>query len=128
MKRNDRSAQALRIQQGGALVLAAWPKLAPVWSISGCGLIDIFRQRGQSATAGVAEHGTISMSFENEDPTTSVQTITSKMEVIESALEAFATHLRQLDNAGFSMASIHLNAAIERLNSEKVALAKQLKI
>ncbi len=68
------------------------------------------------------------MSSENEHPTATVGTITSKMEVIDSALEAFATQLQLLDSAGFSMASIHLNAAIERLNSEKVALAKQLKI
>lgn len=50
----------------------------------------------------------------------------SKMDVIDAALETLGTHLQELDNAGFSMASIHLNAAIERLRIEKIALEKQL--
>lgn len=68
------------------------------------------------------------MSTKNEDLTAFGQTIASKMEVIEAALQVFPIHLQRLDSAGFSMASIHLNSAIERLRCEKVALSKQLKI
>lgn len=68
------------------------------------------------------------MSFENEHPDIAGPIKRSKMEVIDSAIESLQLQLHELDNAGFSMASIHLNAAIERLRSDKVALAKQLKI
>lgn len=68
------------------------------------------------------------MSFESEHPTATGSTKTSKMDVIDSALEALGLQLLTLDSAGFSIASIHLNAAIEHLRSEKVALTKQLKI
>ena len=68
------------------------------------------------------------MSFEDEHPTPARQINASKMDVIDSALKAFAFHLQQLDNTGFSIASVHLNAAIERLNTENIALTKEFKI
>lgn len=67
------------------------------------------------------------MPSDNEQQHESGRKIASKMEVIDSALDIFEVHLKKLDIAGLSMASIHLNDAIERLRSERVCLANKLK-
>jgi hypothetical protein len=53
---------------------------------------------------------------------------TSKMDVIETALEVLVLQMKILDIAELTMVSAHLNEAIERLHSEKIALATKLKI
>ena len=67
------------------------------------------------------------MPSDNEQQRRSGQKIASKMEVIDSALVIFEAQLQILDSADLSMASIHLNDAIERLRSERVCLASKLK-
>jgi hypothetical protein len=52
----------------------------------------------------------------------------SKMDVIETALEVLVLQMKILDLAELSMVNAHLNEAIERLRAEKVALAKNMKI
>ena len=66
------------------------------------------------------------MSPSNEQQRISGLKIASKMEVIDSALDIFEVQLKNLDSAGLSMVSIHLNSAIERLRSERVCLANKL--
>ena len=51
----------------------------------------------------------------------------SKMDVLNAVLEILEEQQKKLDSAGFSMASIHLNDAIERLRSERVCLINELK-
>lgn len=51
----------------------------------------------------------------------------SKMDVIEAALKILEAQQQKLDSAGFSMASIHLNDAIERLRSDQATLISGLK-
>ena len=50
-----------------------------------------------------------------------------KLDVLDAALEILEEQQKKLDSAGFSMASIHLNDAIERLRSERVCLMNELK-
>ena len=68
------------------------------------------------------------MSPDNEHPDVTGPFNISKMDVIDAALESLTLQLGELDKAGLSMASIHLNAAVERLRSEKVALENQLQL
>lgn len=67
------------------------------------------------------------MPSNNEQQPMSGQKIASKMEAIDSALDIFEIQLKNLDSAGLSMVSIHLNDAIERLRSERVCLTNKLK-
>lgn len=69
----------------------------------------------------------IEMPPDNEQQHTSGQKISSKMDVIDTALGIFEVQLKILDSAGLSMASIHLNDAIERLRSERVCLTGKLR-
>lgn len=46
----------------------------------------------------------------------------SKIEVIDFALAELTIQLERLDNAGLSMASIHLNNAIETLRADRERL------
>jgi len=68
------------------------------------------------------------MPTENDHPGFDKQGNRSKMVVIDAALEALGFQLGELDNAGLSMASIHLNVAIERLRRDKAALQNQLEL
>ena len=52
----------------------------------------------------------------------------SKMDIIESVLEVLESQQHDLDIAGFSMVSIYLNDAIERLRSERDGLVGEPKL
>ena len=52
----------------------------------------------------------------------------SKMDVLDAALEILEEQQKKLDSAGFSMTSIYLNDAIERLRSERVGLIDESKL
>ena len=68
------------------------------------------------------------MPAESEHAEGSGQRKRSKMDVIASALEILESQQRELDSAGFSMVSIHLNDAIERLRIERVGLVDEPKL
>ena len=67
------------------------------------------------------------MPAESEQPEGSGPDKRSKTDVLDAALEILEEQQKKLDSAGFSMASIHLNDAIERLRSERVCLMNELK-
>ena len=48
-----------------------------------------------------------------------------KLDVLDTALEILEEQQKKLDSASFSMASIYLNDAIERLRSERVGLIEE---
>ena len=59
------------------------------------------------------------MSPESDDLTSVDSKCQSKLEMIDSVLDALELQLEILDKTGFSMPSIHLNDAIIRLRSER---------
>ena len=67
------------------------------------------------------------MPAESEHPESAGPDKQSKMDVIDATLEVLEEQQKKLDNAGFSMASIHLNDAIERLRRERVCFIDALK-
>ena len=68
------------------------------------------------------------MPAESEHPERSGPDNRSKMDVIDAVLEVLDEQQKKLDSAGFSMASIHLNDAIERLRRDRICLIDTLKL
>lgn len=66
------------------------------------------------------------MSSQSDNDFTADGVYPSKLDVIDTALDALKLQLAALDKAGFSIASIHLNDAIERLRTERVRLATRM--
>lgn len=67
------------------------------------------------------------MTTDNEHHKAGELEIQSKMDVVESTLVVLEEQLKKLDSAGLSIASIHINDAIERLRSDRVHLADAMK-
>lgn len=54
------------------------------------------------------------------------QATSAEIEALQSVIEALTSALHELDKSGHSMASIHLNSAIEILRADEANLAAKV--